>query len=111
MRGEPSEADPSPIAGGLAQYAGELTLDLARRSPVHPIVGIGFGYARADTGQGAGGLGVGTGRLALEYALAIDDADVRFQIGALGALPGPADSAVSDVKGWGLLGATIGIGF
>ena len=111
MRGEPSGADPSPIAGGLAQYTGELTLDLARRSPLHPIVGIGFGYARADTGQGAGGLGVGTARMALEYVLAIDDADVRFQIGALGALPGPADSVVSDVKGWGLLGATIGIGF
>jgi hypothetical protein len=111
LRGEPSGADPSPIAGGLAQYTGELTLDLAKRSPVHPIVGIGFGYARADTGRGAGGLGVGTARLALEYALALDDADVRFQLGVLGALPGPADSVVSDAKGWAIMGATIGIGF
>jgi hypothetical protein len=110
-RGEPSGATPSPIGGGLGLYTGELTLDLARRSPVHPIVGIGFGYAHADTGQASGGLGVGTGRIALEYALALDDADVRFQLGVLGALPGPADSAVADLKGWAMMGATLGIGF
>lgn len=111
-RGEPSSGpSPSPMAGALALYSGELTLDLARRSPVHPIVGIGFGYAHADTGQASGSLGVGTGRIALEYALALDDADVRFQLGVLGALPGPADSAVADLKGWAMMGATLGIGF
>jgi hypothetical protein len=111
LHGEPSSASPSPIGGSLAQYTGELTLDLARRGPLHPVLGIGFGYARVDSGQVAGGLGVGTARAALEYALLLDDADVRFSAGILGALPGPADSAVADVRGWALVGATIGVGF
>jgi len=111
LHGEPSAASPSPIGGSLAQYTGELTLDFARRGPLHPVLGIGFGYARVDSGLAAGGLGVGTARAALEYVLPLDDADVRFSAGVLGALPGPADSSVADLKGWALLGATIGVGF
>ena len=111
LRGEPSSADPSPIGGSLGLYSGEVTLDLARRGPIHPVIGVGFGYARVDSGRGAGDLGVGTARLGLEYALALDDADVRFSLGALGALPGPAGAATRDVKGWAMLGGSIGIGF
>jgi hypothetical protein len=109
--GEPSTASPSPIGGSLAQYTGELTLDLAKRGPLHPVLGIGFGYARVDSGSAAGGLGVGTARVGLEYALLLDDADVRFSAGVLGTLPGPADSSVADLRGWALLGATVGVGF
>ncbi len=111
LHGEPSTTSPSPIGASLAQYTGELTLDLAKRGALHPVLGIGFGYARVDSGTGAGGLGVGTLRAALEYALSFDDADVRFSAGVLGALPGPADSSVADVGGWALLGATVGVGF
>jgi hypothetical protein len=111
LHGEPSAASPSPIGGSLAQYTGELTLDLARRGPLHPVLGVGFGYARVDSGLAAGGLGVGTARAALEYVLPLDDAEVRFSAGVLGALPGPADSSVADLRGWALLGATIGVGF
>jgi hypothetical protein len=111
LHGEPGAASPSPIGGSLAQYTGELTLDLAKRGPLHPVLGIGFGYARVDSGLAAGGLGVGTARAALEYSLLFDDADVRFSAGVLGALPGPADSSVADLRGWALLGATIGVGF
>jgi hypothetical protein len=110
-RGEPSTPDPSPIGGSLAQYTGELTLDFAKRGPLHPVLGIGFGYARVDTGRAEGGLGVGTARAALEYAVLFDDADIRFSAGVLGALPGPADSAVADVKGWALVGGMLGVGF
>lgn len=111
-RGEPSGGDPSSIAGGVSQYTGELTLNFARHSALHPIAGVGFGYARVDRGAGvAGDMGIGTARIALEYALALDDADVRFALGVTGALPGPADRVVSDVPGWALVGATLGVGF
>ena len=109
--GEPSAASPSPIGGSLAQYTGELTLDFAKRGPLHPVLGLGFGYARVASGFAAGGRGVGTARAALEYAVLFDDADVRFSAGVLGALPGPADSSVADLRGWAVLGATIGVGF
>jgi len=110
--GEPASlTDPSPIGGSLAQYTGELTLDFMKRGPLHPVLGIGFGYARVDTGRVEGGLGVGTARAALEYALLFDDADLRFSAGVLGALPGPADTAVADLKGWTLIGAMVGVGF
>ena len=111
-RGEPSGGEPSPIAGGVSQYTGQLTLNFARHAALHPIAGFGFGYARVDRGGGvAGDMAIGTGRLALEYALALDDADVRFALGVTGALPGPADRAVGDVPGWAVLGATLGVGF
>lgn len=111
MRGEPSGADTSPLADGLSQYTGELTLDLRKRGPWHPLMGVGFGVARVNRGDSGGILGVGTARLGLEYALALDDADVRFGAGITGVLPGPADREVQDVKGWALVGATVGIGF
>jgi hypothetical protein len=112
LRGEPSAStDPSPIGQGLSQYTGELTLDLHKRGPWHPVLGVGFGLARASRGDSAGNLGIGTARLALEYALGIDDADVRFSAGIMGVLPGPADQNVQDVKGWALAGVSVGIGF
>jgi hypothetical protein len=111
MHGEPSAAAPSPIAGGLSQYTGEFTIDLAHRGPLHPVFGIGFGYARVDTGHGDGGVGIGTARAGLEYALVLDDADVRFSGGVLGALPGPGDSAVADARSWAVVGAMLGVGF
>ncbi|HEX8793349.1 MAG TPA: hypothetical protein VF765_20540 [Polyangiaceae bacterium] len=111
-RGEPSGGDASPIAGGVSQYTGQLTLNFARHSALHPIAGVGFGYARVDRGAGvAGDMAIGTARIALEYALAFDDADVRFALGVTGALPGPADRAVGDVPGWAIFGATLGVGF
>jgi hypothetical protein len=111
MRGEPSGTDTSTIGDGLSQYTGELTLDLRKRGPWHPLLGVGFGVARVNRGDSGGYLGVGTARLGLEYALGLDDADVRFGAGVTGVLPGPADREVADVKGWALVGATVGIGF
>jgi hypothetical protein len=111
MRGEPSGTETSPIGDGLSQYTGELTLDLRKRGPWHPLFGVGFGVARVNRGDSGGTLGVGTARLGLEYALALDDADVRFGAGVTGVLPGPAERDVQDVKGWALVGATVGIGF
>jgi hypothetical protein len=114
LRGEPSaggDAAPSPIAGGLAQYTGELALDLRKRGPVHPVLGIGFGLAHISGGGASGNLGIGTARLGLEYALSVEDADVRIGGGVTGVLPGPADTSVQDVKGWALAGVTLAVGF
>lgn len=111
-RGEPSDGEPSPIAGGISQYTGEFTLNFARHAALHPIAGVGFGYARVDGAGGVGGdMGIGTARLALEYAMALDDADVRFALGVTGSLPGPADRVVSDVAAWAVMEATLGVGF
>jgi hypothetical protein len=113
LKGEPSSSDtsPSPIGDGLSQYTGELTLDLRKRGPWHPVLGLGFGLARVTRGDGGGNLGIGTARLGLEYALAIEDADARLGCGITAVLPGPADRDVQDVKGWGMVGASIGLGF
>jgi hypothetical protein len=116
MRGEPSSSDPSvaasPLGGGLSQYTGELTLDLHKRGPIHPVFGLGLGVARASRADGVSGtMGIGTARFGLEYALALDDADVRIGAGITGVLPGPADREVEDTKGYALVGASIGIGF
>jgi hypothetical protein len=113
LRGESqgSALDASPIGDGLAQYTGELTLDFHKQGPVHPIFGLGFGLAHVSRGDQAGNIGIGTARLGLEYALAFDGADVRLGAGVTGALPGPSDREVADVKGYALVGATIGMGF
>ncbi len=111
MRGEPSGTDASPIGEGLSQYTGELTLDLHKRGPWHPVLGVGFGLARATRGDSGGNMGIGTARLGLEYSLGLDDADVRFGAGLMGVLPGPVDQNVEDVKGWALAGVSVGIGF
>jgi hypothetical protein len=111
VRGEPSGADPSPIGGGLSQYTGELTLDLHKRGPLHPVFGFGLGLARVAHGDSAGNIGVGTARVGLEYSLSLDDADVRVGGGVTGVLPGPAERDVEDVKGWALAGVSVAIGF
>jgi len=114
LRGEPgsgADALPSPIAGGLAQYTGELTLDLTKRGPLHPVIGIGFGLAHVSGSGSSGNLGIGTARLGLEYALSVEDADVRIGGGVVGILPGPADTSVQDVKGWALAGLSLAVGF
>jgi hypothetical protein len=111
LRGEPAGSDPSPIADGLAQYGGELTLDLRKRGPLHPVLGFGFGLAHVARSGSSGNIGVGTARIGLEYALSLEDADVRVGCGLTGVLPGPADQDVQDVKGWALAGVSIGIGF
>jgi hypothetical protein len=112
LRGEPGGGgQPSPLSDGLAHYTGELTLDFAKRGPLHPVFGLGFGLARVNRGDSGGSIGIGTARLGLEYAIPIEDADVRLAFGMTGVLPGPADKEVSDVRGYGLLGGALAIGF
>jgi hypothetical protein len=113
LRGEasPGSGTPSPVGDGLAQYTGEVTLDLHKRGPLHPVFGLGFGLAKVNRGDGSGAVGIGTARLGLEYALALEDADARVGLGVTGVLPGPSDRDTQDVRAYALVGAHLSIGF
>jgi len=115
MRAErPSEGDTqasSVLASGLAQYTGELTLDLNKHGPVHPVLGMGFGVAHVSKSGTSGNAGVGIARLAIEYAIGLDDADVRIGGSITGALPGPMDRELPDLRPYAIVGGNIAIGF
>jgi len=102
----------SPVGNGFGQYTAEITLDFHKRGPFHPVFGLGFGALHVfHPAYGDLVAGIGTARLGLEYAFAFDDADVRIGAGITGVLPGPAPHQLADLKGYGLIGASIGIGF
>jgi hypothetical protein len=105
------EATPSPLGSSLGQYTGELTVDLHKRGSLHPVFGLGFGMLHIDGPGGSGNAGIGTARFGLEYALGLEDADVRLGGGVTGVLPGPADRELADVKAYALVGAGISVGF
>jgi hypothetical protein len=109
-QGTPDEAA-SATGAGMGQYTGEITIDFHKRGPIHPVFGIGVGVAHVFRPGMDSFAGIGTARLGLEYAFGFDDADVRLGIGILGALPGPAPRELKDLKGWGMIGASIGVGF
>lgn len=107
-----TDAGASPIGNGFGQYTAEITLDFMKRGPVHPMLGLGFGGLHVfHPVSGDLVAGVGTARAGLEYALSFDDADVRVSAFVSGAMLGPAPHALQDLKGYGLFGASIGIGF
>jgi hypothetical protein len=70
-----------------------------------------MGIAHVSRGDTSGDIGIGTARFGIEYALNLDDTDVRLGAGVTGVLPGPSDREVSDVRGYALIGASLGIGF
>lgn len=111
-RGEGTSNGVSTATGdAVGQYAGEITLDLLKRGPVHPLVGMGVGLLHVSRTDASGFAGVGTGRLGVEYALGFDDADVRLGADVTGGLVGPVDSDVKDLRAYALAGAHIAIGF
>lgn len=106
------DANTSPTGNGFGQYTAEITLDFNKRGSFHPVLGLGFGALHVwHPVNGDLVAGIGTARAGLEYAFAFDDADVRVGLGVTGVLPGPAPHALSELKGYALLGASIGIGF
>jgi hypothetical protein len=112
LRGEGHADDPSYTLGtGLGQYTGEITLDLHKRGPVHPVLGIGFGLAHVSRPLGSGVAGIGTGRLGLDYAIPVEDADVRVGVHATGVMTGPSDDEIKDLKGYALVSGVLSIGF
>lgn len=113
LRGEGKNSDGSSTATGdsIGVYTGELTLDLHKRGPIHPIVGMGVGLLHVSRPDTSGLAGVGTGRLGLEYSLGLEDADVRVGGSVTGGLIGPVDSDVKDLRAYALVGAHLAIGF
>ena len=114
MRGEERNdalAQSAPLGNGLAQYTGELTLDFHKRGPVHPVFGMGFGLAHVSKPGGSGNAGIGTVRLGIEYALGLEDADVRIGGGVTGVLSGPSEREVDDLRGYAVVAGTLAIGF
>lgn len=101
----------TPTGDAIGHYTGELTLDLHKRGPVHPILGMGVGVLHVSRPDTSGFAGTGTGRFALEYALGLDDADVRIGGSVTGGLIGPVDSDVKDLRAYALVGAHLAIGF
>jgi hypothetical protein len=112
MRGEGHAADSGyPLGDSVGQYTGEITLDLHKRGPLHPVVGIGFGLAHVSRPTGSGNAGIGTARLGLDYALPVEDADVRVGAHATGVMTGPSDDEIKDLHGYALVAAVLTIGF
>jgi hypothetical protein len=95
----------------FSHYGGELTLDFHKRGPIHPILGTGIGVIRVSRPDTSGWAADGTSRIALEYALGLEDADVRVGASITGGLIGPVDSDIRDLKGYALVGAHLAIGF
>jgi hypothetical protein len=113
LRGEGRSGDGSitPTGDSIGHYTGELTLDLHKRGPVHPVIGMGVGLIHVNRPDTSGFAGTGTGRFALEYALGLEDADVRIGGSVTGGLIGPVDSDVKDLRAYALVGAHLAIGF
>ncbi|AKV02768.1 hypothetical protein AKJ09_09431 [Labilithrix luteola] len=111
-RGEGTSNGSVAVTGdAVGQYGGEITLDLLKRGPVHPLVGMGVALVHVSRPDTSGFAGVGTGRIGVEYALGFDDADVRIGADVTGGLIGPVDSDVKDLRAYALAGAHIAIGF
>jgi hypothetical protein len=113
LRGEGLKSDGTSTATGdsMGVYTGEVTLDLHKRGPIHPVVGMGVGFLHVSRVDASGFAGVGTGRLGLEYSLGLDDADVRIGSSITGGLIGPVDTEVKDLRAYALVGAHLAIGF
>lgn len=113
LRGEGTNSDGSsrPTGDAIGHYSGEITLDPHKRGPLHPILGLGFGLLHISRPDTSGFAGMGTARFALEYALGLEDADVRIGGSVIGGLIGPVDSDVKDLRAYVMPGAHVAIGF
>ncbi len=101
----------TPTGNSVGQYTGEITLDLHKRGPVHPVIGMGAGLVHVSRPDAQSGFaGVGTGRFAVEYALGFDDADVRVGASVGGGLVGPVADEVRDLSAYAMGGLHVSIG-
>jgi hypothetical protein len=113
LRGEGTSSNGTSTATGdaIGIYTGEVTLDLHKRGPIHPAIGMGVGFLHVSRPDASGSAGIGTGRVGLEYSLGLDDADVRIGTSVTGGLIGPVEPEVKDLRAYALVGAHLAIGF
>jgi len=112
FRGEAADDPTARLGASLGLYSGELVLDLHKQGPLHPVLGVGLGGVNIGTqNNGSGWALAGLARLGVEYALALEEADVRFGVGLTGALLGPADPAAENARAFAMMNATFSIGF
>lgn len=103
--------------GGVAQYTGELTLDLGGRHSWRPVVGAGAGLARYyepepdGDGTDAKSLGIGLLRVAIEYRIPVEATDTRAGLGVIGVLPAIRAHDAPDLDPWVIVAASVGVGF
>jgi hypothetical protein len=110
--GKNDSGSSTPTGDSIGHYSGEITLDLHKRGPIHPVIGMGAGFLHVSRPDARSGFaGMGTGRFALEYALGLEDADVRVGASVTGGIIGPVDSEVKDLHAYALTGAHLAIGF
>ena len=110
--GKNDSGSSTPTGDSVGHYSGEITLDLHKRGPLHPIIGMGAGFLHVSRPDARSGFaGVGTGRFAVEYALRLEDADVRVGASVTGGIVGPVDGEVKDLRAYALTGAHLAIGF
>jgi len=104
--------DSGDSGDSVGHYSGEISLDLHKRGPLHPIIGMGAGFLHVSRPDARSGFaGIGTGRFAVEYALGLEDADVRVGASVTGGIVGPVDSEVKNLRAYALTGAHLAIGF
>jgi hypothetical protein len=102
---------------GLSQYTGELWIDFAHRSAIHPIVGAGAGVARLEAEDDATGeiqsgtVGVGVLRGAIEYVLPVQRTDARAGLEVIGSVPAIRSAETENARAWLLIVASVGVGF
>ncbi len=112
FRGEAVGDPMARLGSSLGLYSGELVLDLHKAGPFHPVLGLGLGAVNIGKDANVNGWAVaGLGRVGLEYAVAFEDADVRFGVGLSGALLGPSDTAIANARAFAMMNATFSIGF
>jgi hypothetical protein len=112
FRGEVSGDPSSRLGSSLGLYSGEVVLDLHKGGPLHPVLALGLGAVNIGKDPNVNGWAVaGLGRAGLEYALSIDDADVRLGAGVTGALLGPSDATIASARAFAMMNATFSIGF
>ncbi len=103
--------------GGVAQYTGELTLDLGGKQSWRPVLGAGAGLARLyeDEPEGEGtdakSLGIGLVRVGIEYRIPVEGTDTRAGLSVIGVLPAIRAQDAPDPSPWMIVGATVGVGF
>ena len=113
LRGEGTKDGSSTATGDFVGiYTGEITLDAHKRGPWHPIIGMGAGVIHVSRPDDKSGFaGVGTARFAIEYALGLEDADVRVGANVTGGLIGPVDDDIKSLHAYVQTGLHMAIGF